>query len=298
MKKVFEVTKSLLHCSFQGERRIGFRKFGIPPSGPMDMLAYEKACILAGVRIGEPLIEIIGGNFSLNILEDCEIAVTGADLNHQLDGEKFPLWKTIRVYKGQTITFGNPVNGMIAYLALVGGYQTNWYLGSPSTYTKGKLGKILTKGTMIEQKSSMNTDYKLWYAKTLVNSQRSLCPSVIPTYMPEIEVRYWPSYHSLNFSEEQLQTFQNQQYTFKTGNRTGYLFDGNPIYLEEGHDIPSEATEFGTIQLPPNGKPIILMSDAQTIGGYVTLGKIDPADLWKIAQLKPGGKVSFHEQQI
>ena len=95
------------------------------------------------------------------------------------------------------------------------------------------------------------------------------------------------------FEKSSVDTFLNASYTYRGGDRMGYFFNGPPLEFIDSGDIVSEATQFGTVQVPTNGQPIILMADAQTTGGYATIGTVSKADLPKVAQLKNGGTIRF-----
>ena len=158
-------------------------------------------------------------------------------------------------------------------------------MGSQSVYPKGNIGSVLIKDEIIYGEEI-----------ELPKFNRGLVSTEIPAYFNEVEVNVWPSPHQEMFCDESIDEFFHTAYTLKTGDRMGYFFSGPQLEFKEKRNILSEATQCGTIQVPNNGQPIVLMADAQTVGGYPTIGKVSDDDLWKIAQLRSGGKVRFQRK--
>ncbi|WP_313892646.1 biotin-dependent carboxyltransferase family protein [Psychrobacillus sp.] len=285
MKELFRVLKEGVYASLQDGGRIGYRAFGIPVAGPMDTNTFQLGNKIIGNSPNEAAIELFLGGLSLEILTTHMITIGGADLRAEIDGQKVPLWKSITVYKGQILSFIHPVHGSIAYIFASGGFDTSSIMGSKSAYPKAEIGCTLKKGAVLSVPNIVLPKY-----------QRGLVATEIPTYEQEVEVAVWKSPHEVLFQEESIQAFFHSEFTYKGGDRMGYYFNGPELHFTEKSDILSEATQFGTIQVPSNGQPVILMADAQTLGGYATIGKVADADLWKIAQLRNGGKIRFKEK--
>ncbi|WP_335484502.1 biotin-dependent carboxyltransferase family protein [Bacillus sp. JJ1773] len=274
--------KAGVYGSIQDQGRTGYRRFGVPVSGAMDFHAYKMGNYILGNDFNDPALEFFLGGLELEVLTDHRIVITGADLGGLLDSEPTPYWKSFNIFKGQILKLTQPIRGTITYIIPEGGFYAEELLGSASTYPKGQLGTQLKK------------DMILYASKEKTNRfQSSLRPSDIPAYSKELCVRVWPSPHLNRFREESVYEFFKSTYCIKVGDRMGYLLEGPPLSFINGSDILSEATQFGTIQVPNNGQPIILMADAQTIGGYSTIGKIVKKDLWKVVQLRRGCKIKF-----
>ncbi|QFF98150.1 allophanate hydrolase subunit 2 family protein [Psychrobacillus glaciei] len=284
MKELFRVCKEAVYASLQDEGRIGYRAFGIPTAGPMDAQAFRLGNKIIGNLPDAAAIELFLGGLSLEVLATHTIAIGGADLHAEIDGMKAPLWKTITVTKGQILSFTKPMHGSIAYIFAVGGFDSVTTLGSKSAYPKANIGVTIKKGLVLFVPNL-----------SLPKLQRGLVASEIPTYNQEVEVEVWQSPHLSLVEKESVHTFFNSEYTYKGGDRMGYYINGPKLHFMNKSDILSEATQFGTIQVPSNGQPVVLMADAQTVGGYATLGKVADKDLWKIAQLRNGGKIKFKE---
>ncbi|MFC4802920.1 biotin-dependent carboxyltransferase family protein [Neobacillus sp. GCM10023253] len=282
MIPLLKVRKAGVYGSIQDKGRFGFQRFGVPVSGPMDAYAYEMGNYILGNPASSPALELFLGGQEFEALSDHRIVITGADLGAKVDGKAVPLWKTFSIHQGQSLKFTSPNKGSIAYVFPEGGFHSEELLGSASVYPKGLLGSSIKKDGILYAKKEKSTGF-----------HRGLIPSEIPDYSDEVEVSVWISPHSEMFVPESLQEFFQTPYTMRSGDRMGYLLKGPELRFKNGGDILSEATQFGTIQVPNSGQPIILMADAQTIGGYATIGKIAKEDIWKIAQLRPGGKIRF-----
>jgi len=285
VKPLFKVFKAGVYASVQDEGRFEFRAFGVPVAGPMDKKAFLLGQEIIGNVQNKSSIELFLGGLTLKVLSDHYVVITGADLTALLDNEPFPLWKAMKVSKGQVISFKKPVQGSIAYIIPLGGIVSPVIMGSQSVYPKGNIGSVLIKDEIIYGKEI-----------NLPKFNRGLVSTEIPAYFNEVEVNVWPSPHQEMFCVDSIEEFFRASYTLKTGDRMGYFFSGPQLAFKDKRNILSEATQFGTIQVPNNGQPIVLMADAQTVGGYPTIGKVAEDDLWKIAQLRSGGKVRFQRK--
>ncbi|WP_057760397.1 biotin-dependent carboxyltransferase family protein [Cytobacillus praedii] len=284
MIPLFRVKKAGVYGSIQDMGRPGYQRFGVPVSGAMDFHAFRLGNYILGNDTNCPGLEFFLGGIELEILNNHRIVITGADLGAKLDGQPVPNWKTFNIYQGQTLIFTRPVQGSIAYVMPEGGLLSEELLGSSSVYPKGQLGSPLKKEMILFARQEKSKTF-----------QRGLCRSEIPEYSADVKVKVWASPHLDRFQPDSLSEFFQSTYQIKGGDRMGYLLEGTPLRFINGSDILSEATQFGTIQVPNSGQPIILMADAQTIGGYSTIGKIAREDLWKVVQLRRGGKVRFEE---
>lgn len=283
MIPLFRVVKSGVYATIQDQGRFGFRRFGMPVAGPMDREAFQLGQDIIGNDEGTNALELFLGGLMIEVLTDHKIVIAGADLGAMIDGETpAPLWKTFQIWKGQTISFTKPISGAIAYIIPDGGYAVKEILGSSSSYPRGLIGETVKKETLL-------------YANSLKQKRlnRGLLVDKIPNYTEDITIELFKSPHMDLFEKSSVNTFLNSNYTYRGGDRMGYYFNGPPLEFIESGDIVSEATQFGTVQVPTNGQPIILMADAQTTGGYATIGTVAKADLPKVAQLKNGGSIRF-----
>ena len=283
MIPLFRVVKPGVYATIQDRGRFGYRHFGMPVSGPMDWQAFQLGQEIIDNGESNNALELFLGGLTLEVLSDHRIIIAGANLGALIDGEEVaPLWKTFSVLKGQMISFTKPISGAIAYIIPEGGYLATEILGSTSSYPRGLIGEPVKKETILYANSMKET-----------RLNRGLRLESTPKYAQDITIELFESPHMELFTKTSVENFLNSIYTYRGGDRMGYFFNGTPLEFVESGDIVSEATQFGTVQVPTNGQPIILMADAQTTGGYATIGTVIKADLPKVAQLKNGGTIRF-----
>jgi antagonist of KipI len=282
-KSLFKVIKKGLITTFQDLGRYGYQQYGVVTSGAMDPLALQLGNIVVGNKRGEAGMEITMVGPELVALSAMTIAITGGDLSPKINGESAPLWKSIVLQEGDTITFGRPIQGIRTYLTVSGGFQVPVIMGSKSTYMKAGIGQPIEDGDMLYSEYDH-----------VVKNKRAIKESMIIHYEREISARIIEGPHRNCFTDEGIHTFFSSTYTVKQGDRMGFRLEGpEKISHVKGADITSDAIPLGGIQVPASGQPIILMADRQTTGGYTRIGTIISEDIPKIAQLPPGGKISF-----
>ena len=284
MTPVFEVLHPGVLATIQDRGRSGWQRQGIGPSGAMDGFALQIANLLVGNPRGEAAMEIGLGGLRLRCLDDRVVAVCGADL-----GAAIPLWKSVRVRKGDDLHFKGSIRGAWAYLALAGGVVADSLLGSKSTCLRAMLGRALAKGDLLCAGPP----------RPSARDGRGFVPSEIPDYPDPVSLRVVLGPHDSLFPEETLQAFLSASFTVTPqSNRMGYRLAGPALRHRGAADILSEGVATGSIQVPADGQPIVLMADRQTTGGYATIATVISADLPALAQARPGAKVSFRAVSI
>ncbi len=269
---IFEVLQPGVMATLQDLGRTGWQRSGIGTAGAMDRFALQVANLLVGNRRGEAAIEVGLGGLRLRALEDRIGAVCGADL-----GAGVPLWKSLRLRKGDELRFTSAVRGMWAYLAVAGGFAAETVLGSKSTDLRAKIGRALAKGDLLAAGPPGPS----------TRDGRALVPSMVPEYAESVAVRVVPGPEEFPEGPFLSAAFE----VTSQSNRMGYRLRG-PALGSKG-DILSDAVAPGTVQVPADGQPIVLMADRQTTGGYARIATVISADLPALAQARPGAKVSF-----
>jgi len=276
-----------LLTTVQDMGRIGYQQFGIPVSGVMDARSTAIANILVGNAQEEAVLEctLMGPHLEF----DCDntIAITGGELTPVLDEKTVPMYRAIYVRNGQILRFLAPKTGCRAYISFKGGLEIPKVMGSRSTYLRAKIGGLegrkLQKGDVIGFRHPgipMNMEV------------RFLTPEFVP--QPIYTLRVLPGPQRDAFSPEGLQTFLTQIYTVTNDfDRMGCRLDGTAIRHIKDGNIISDGISFGAVQVPSEGKPIIMLADRQTVGGYTKIANIITADFRILAQLKAGDRVRF-----
>lgn len=272
--------------------RFGMMEFGIGQTGAMDSEAYRAANYLVGNDEGQAVLEATFYGPTIEFLQDTVVALTGADMVAQLGDRVAPLYEAFSVKEGQRLTLGFAKNGCRAYIAIMGGIDVPKVMNSRSTDLKCKIGgfegRALKAGDVIEIGERTLSPREIT-ARSVKNT----------SYLENITVRVILGPQAEYFTEKGLATFLGEEYTLTNeSDRMGMRLDGTPIENANGVDIVSDGIVFGSVQIPPSGKPIIMMADHQTTGGYAKIATVATADLSRLAQLKPGAKVKFQEITI
>lgn len=281
--------------------RSGYWNIGVPPSGPMDHLAFRFANRILGNPESSPGLEctVIGPTLRFNC--DTTICLTGAQMQATLDGVEVPYWCAIAVSAGSTLTLKAIVgHGYRTYLAIAQGLDVPEYLGSRSTFTLGQFGghagRMLRMGDVLRL---------LGRSGSCTSLNTSLPVELIPQYTTDwdIAVLYGPHGAPDFFTEDDIAMIFSQRWTIHhNSSRTGIRLIGpKPQWAREDggeaglhpSNIHDNAYAIGTIDFTGD-MPIILAHDGPSLGGFVCPGTIVQAELWKIGQLKPGDTVRFH----
>ncbi|WP_461537045.1 5-oxoprolinase subunit C family protein [Spongorhabdus nitratireducens] len=289
----------------QDTGRFGYGHLGMAQGGALDLQAYCWANHLLGNSMDCPQLEITLGQAAFKAHDDMLLALTGADMRATVDGVPLKPWQTFELRRGQILKFQFATEGMRAYLATPSGFNTQKTFGSAATVTRDKLGGLMAEGADIGEGMPLQSGDWLQVegSKTTDSRFSKMVPADwVPKYGNSVQLRVIESYQQDQFSAQQKQQFYNSTFTISPdSNRMGCRLKGNPV-LAGAQGIISEGIALGAIQIPPDGQPVILMNDRQTLGGYSKLGCVARMDLPKLAQARPGQQVQFvsadHQQLL
>jgi len=276
----FEVLSSGLFACVQDEGRHGYMHMGVTPSGAMDQHAYRWALKLLGDEEGNAIEAMVG--LKLKALAETTVAITGANLDAMLDGEPIPIWCSFIIKKDQVLSFPKRCDGVRAYIAVKGGFDLPKIRGSVSCTPKEGVGRALQKGDLLP------------FTPQHTHAFSKLKEAFIPKYdHPMTTLRVLPSYQFSDFSDDAKATFFSSTYEVTLqSDRMGYRLSGEAVE-GTGKEILSEAIALGSVQIPADGQPIVLLAQRQSIGGYPKMGVVIEEDCYRLAQLMPGAKVRF-----
>ncbi|MDF7670395.1 biotin-dependent carboxyltransferase family protein [Orbaceae bacterium ESL0721] len=288
------VIKAGLLTTVQDSGRIGYRKLGIGQSGALDLPALHIANLLVGNPRSYAGLEITLGQFSAQFEQDCWIALTGADCNATLDDK--PLWSGWRYFvrKGQQLILQQPLRGMRSYLAISGGIDVPVILGSRSTDLMAKFGgfegRVLQNGDTLPIGKAVSVTENHHF-----NNFNTFNKSVGVKQLPfDNRFRVLAGPEMDQFSQQSQTVFwRNSWQISPNSNRMGFRLNGGELKRTCDSELLSHGVLAGVIQVPHNGQPIILLSDAQTTGGYPRIGTIIAADLYRLAQIPLGESIHF-----
>ncbi len=283
------VLKGGMCTTIQDLGRIGYQKFGMPVAGVMDEFAASVANFLVGNDRSEAVLEVTYFGLKLEFQEAMVVGIAGADLGAKLNGTAVGGWRSFQVQKGDVLSFDALRSGARAYLAFGGSIDVPLLNGSRSTLMKSKIGGY--EGRMLQPNDSLSVNVRA-DAK-----ERQLAEAFIPKYEHTAELAVCLGPQDDYFTEKGIRTFFETPYTVTArASRMGICLDGEQIEHKDRADIISDAVVIGSIQVPADGKPIVLMADRQTTGGYPKIGTVIKADIGKLAQMSQ--KDTLHFRQI
>ncbi|UNO50956.1 biotin-dependent carboxyltransferase family protein [Alicyclobacillus acidoterrestris] len=299
------VLHSGMLTTIQDLGRFGFQKYGVIVSGAMDAFALKVANVLVGNRENTAALEMTLLGPSLLFEEDCLIAITGFGMTGMIDDRVVPTWRPVYVRAGSTLTFKSTTDGCRAYLAVEGGFRVPMVMNSASTYLKAAIGgyegralrqgdvlqmgdaverPLIAKGTLSVMARESRFAYPNW----------SVSKDMLPRYQGNPVLRVIPGGQFEDFTEASRKVLLGERFEVSSrSDRMGYRLSGPSLELTEQVELISEAVTAGTVQVPSDGNPIILLADRQTIGGYPKIAQVIQADLPIIAQVRPGQRVGF-----
>ena len=282
---LLEVLKPGVLTTVQDLGRTGWQHLGIPVGGAMDRRAARIANLLLGNAEDEPLLEAALVGPELKFFKDSWIAVTGAAV------EGVETWRPVKVKAGQTVSLARISGGARAYLAVAGGFEIPRVLGGTGTLLRAGIGGLggralqagdrLAAGTTTMKEATAG-----WSAATEFRAAGA----------EEVTVRFVRGLQWDWFAPASRQVFASKSFVITPrSDRMGLRLDGPALKLKEPRELVSEGVGFGSVQVPPDGRPIVLMADRQTLGGYPKIGHVIAVDLPLLAQARAGVKVNFIE---
>jgi biotin-dependent carboxylase-like uncharacterized protein len=272
-----------MRMSIQDGGRPGWARYGVPVSGAMDLHAISWANRLLGNNAAAPVLELLGRGGRLKFLRDTWVAVTGAS------SVPTHAWRAAQVAGEEVMAFAEPGHGLWTYVAVEGGFESPRWLGSASVYARGGIGCLLEPGDVLR------TGGGAGFSLPAGVSSRVAPWTERRDYGHPPPLRVWPAPQWDLFSDAQREQLFLQEWTVSPqSDRSGYRLAGVAIQHQIG-ELLSEPIMVGTIQVPPDGQPIVTMCDGPTVGGYAKIGMVDAADLAWLAQIQPGQRVRFRE---
>ena len=278
----------------QDRGRYGFQRYGVPVSGAMDEFALRMANLMAGNGQDAAALEITVSGPKIEFHASTWIAVTGADISPEVDGQPIPTWESVEIKAGSVLAFGDLRDGMRAYVAVNGGIDVPVVMGSRSTYLKGRFGGLEGRALQAgDRLSTLPADADAVLPKRLPKDYTA------PVYGGIHRLRVVPGPQDHAFDANALSKFLTSRYRIHSdSDRMGYMLDGPKIEHREGADIVSDGNPPGAIQIHGDGIPRILLADRGTTGGYTKIATVASVDLSSLAQALPGQSVSFRQVTV
>ncbi len=295
-----------LLTTVQDGGRTGHAALGIGQAGAMDATALRLANILVGNVENAAALEFTLRGPRLHFGHDSLIAVTGAEIDAHCGDVPLPMWRPIAIRAGTEIAFGGMRRGARAYLAVAGGIGVASVIGSRSSDLNAGIGghALVTSDALPAQPAQAGIARRLWSesgADTCAFASAHWALDPQPWFDPDLRrpIRVITGTHFPRLDDASRHALLTS--SFRIGadsNRVGYRLEGLLLAMREPLELVSEGVTPGTVQLPPNGNPIVLMAEAPTCGGYPRLGQIIGVDLPRLAQYRPGDRLRFTEASL
>lgn len=293
------VTRAGFLTSVQDLGRTGFRQFGVSTSGALDSFGLRVANLLVGNDESAAGLEITLGGLQLRFEDERIVAWCGGEFDVQIGSRALLAGHVAHLQAGDELKFGLAQIGCRCWLAISGGIDVPVVLGSCSTDLRANFGGLegrtlrdgdqLSLGEFRQSETAAAAGISSWTAPHDWASPASRHPSL----------RFIRGVDWNRFNDVTIQRFTQHEFTVSPdSDRMGVRFDGSELKREVETDLISEAVAPGTIQVPPSGKPILLLGDCQTIGGYPKIAHVITVDLGIAAQLRAGDGVRFFEVSL
>lgn len=277
-----------LLTTMQDAGRFGYQGYGMTPAGAMDLHSLRLANLLVGNNRDEGALEITMMGPRLRFDAEAVIAITGGNLQPKVNNLPIEMYRAVKLKSGDVLSFGGPKTGCRAYIAFSGGFDMPKEMGSYATLIRSGIGGIegrkLKTGDVLRLRKPVLT----------CSPDRMKLPAEDMTTAAETEVRVVLGPQDNRFTESSIETFLTTPYEITPENdRMGYRMKGEALEHIGGPNINSDGIAFGSVQVPGNGQPIIMMADHQPTGGYTKIATVISVDTAKIAQLRAGCKLRF-----
>jgi urea carboxylase len=278
--------------------RLGYWAVGVPPSGPMDRLAFQLGNRLLGNEVNAAGLEITMSGPTLRFHSETVIVITGAIISAKLDGQLIGMHQSVHVKAGAVLTLGKVTGaGVRSYLLLRGGIQVPDYLGSKSTFTLGQFGGHAGRALRVGDVLHLQPTADASHGNTIPADSYPALPAV-----RQLRVIYGPHGAPEYFTPQYIETFFATEWEVHfNSSRTGIRLIGpKPEWVRDSggeaglhpsniHDNPYA---IGAVDFTGD-MPVILGPDGPSLGGFVCPVTIIEADLWQLGQLTAGDKLSF-----
>jgi KipI family sensor histidine kinase inhibitor len=282
------VIKPGLYATIQDRGRPGHRSAGVPLSGAADEDALRIANLLVGNPEDAAGIEFTLLGPELRFDHDVIVAVGGGEF------PGLPSWRPLRIATGTVITFGHALRGCRGVLAVAGGVMVEPTLGSRSTFSPARFGGLAGLPLAAGDRIPIGEVCEAREAEVAIDSR--VTASADAALEPCV-LRLIPGEHAEAFGDA---IWSLTHRVSSRSDRMGLRLESAPLRCDSAATaaMASIAVFPGTVQVPPDGDPILLLCDAQTIGGYPVLGHVIAADLPRAAQLRPGDRVRWRKTSL
>jgi biotin-dependent carboxylase-like uncharacterized protein len=288
--EILEILSPGIFTSIQDLGRYGYGRYGVAPSGALDSYALRIANLLVGNRPDQAGLEAMLLGPAIRALADIVVAVTGGNLQPRRNKQPIEMWRSHILKKDDILSFDSPLSGFRAYVAVGGGINVPPVMGSRSTNLSSGFGGL--QGRTLEKNDILSSEN---YFQDVKTETRAFNAAWIPVYPNNWSLRVIWGPQDDHFPDESRDSFLGASYKMSSdSDRTGIRLQG-PVIRQKPDmqtSIISEGVISGSVQIPGDGKPIIILGETVT-GGYRKIATVISADLPLLGQIKPGDAVRF-----
>src|SRR4029077_11065245 len=293
------VTRGGFLTSVQDLGRTGFRQFGVSTSGALDPFALRIANLLVGNDESAAGLEITLGGLQLRFEDERIVAWCGGEFDVQIGSRALPAGHVAHLRAGDELKFCRRQIGCRCLLAISGGIDVPVVLGSRSTDLRANFGGFQGRSLRDGDELPLGEFRRSQAAATERIRSWTAPHGWVSPVKPDPTLRFIRGLDWNRFNASSLQHLASKAFTVSPdSDRMGVRFEGPELKRKDKIDLISEAVAPGTIQVPPSGKPILLLGDCQTIGGYPKIAHVITVDLGVAAQLRAGDHVRFSEVSL
>ncbi|WP_377807032.1 biotin-dependent carboxyltransferase family protein [Azospirillum sp. A29] len=272
--------------TIQDRGRVGYQRYGVSVAGAADPLLHAAANALVGNRPGEGAVEFTLAGDSVTVEGGPVRIAVAADADLTVDGDPVPGWTSLRLTDGQTLRIGTLRSGMRGYWAVEGGFALQPVLGSVATHIRSRMGGMDGGALKAGDRLPLALDH------AADRGERCLDPSLLPARGGRLRVMLGPQQDY--FTAAGIEAFLEEDYALShEADRMGCRLDGPVIEHARGFNITSDGIPLGAVQVPGTGRPIVLLADRQTTGGYPKIACVVGPDVAALAQMRPGERLRF-----
>jgi len=288
--EILEILSPGILTSIQDLGRYGYGRYGVAPSGALDSYALRIANLLVGNRPDQAGLEAMLLGPAIRALADIVVAVTGGNLQPRRNKQPIEMWRSHILKKDDILSFDSALSGFRVYVAVGGGISVPSVMGSRSTNLSSGFGGL--QGRALKKNDILTSENHSHPVKT---DTRAFNTAWIPVYPNNWSLRVIWGPQDDHFPDENRGTFLSASYKMSSdSDRTGIRLQG-PVIRQKPDiqtSIISEGVIAGSVQIPGDGKPIIILGETVT-GGYRKIATIISADLPLLGQIKPGDTLRF-----
>lgn len=279
-----EVVRTGPLTTVQDHGRVGCSAVGVGQSGAADLISHDAANRLVGNAVHAATLEITVGGFVMRAVGEMTVAVTGARAPLTVNGRPAADYSSLHLHNGDLLEIGYATTGLRTYLAVRGGIDVPETLGSRSTDTLAGLGP---EPLRIGDQLLVGAEGAEWPSEDLI-------PPPAPTSSPvPLDITLGP--RDTWFTPASVHALLHHAWTVtEYTDRVGVRLRGpGPLHRSHTRELPSEGVVAGSIQVPPNGQPVVFLADHPVTGGYPVIGVVTAPGIAALAQMRPGSTVTF-----